>query len=145
MIQKDGSKTPLILPNGTQVVTRVEVKSGDGRVLCSPGAVGTIVGTPTDPRHAYRIRFPDEREVSLGREALSIRKREHERALLERTPLDERDLTRYVIYRCLTGSRAYGLARDDSDEDRRGIYLPPAELQWSLFGVPEQLGKQGER
>ena len=23
--------------------------------------------------------------------------------------------------------------------DRRGFYLPPAELQWSLAGVPEQL------
>ena len=28
---------------------------------------------------------------------------------------------------------------DESDIDRRGIYLPPAELHWSLYGVPEQL------
>ena len=27
----------------------------------------------------------------------------------------------------------------DSDIDRRGIYLPPADLHWSLYGVPEQL------
>ena len=26
-----------------------------------------------------------------------------------------------------------------SDIDRRGIYLPPADLHWSLYGVPEQL------
>ena len=37
------------------------------------------------------------------------------------------------------GSRAYGLEGDDSDTDRRGIYLPPAELHWSIFGVPEQI------
>ncbi len=44
-----------------------------------------------------------------------------------------------VIFRCVVGSRAYGLEEDASDTDRRGIYLPPADLQWSLFGVPEQL------
>ena len=44
-----------------------------------------------------------------------------------------------MIYRCVIGSQAYGLARDESDVDRRGIYLPPADMHWSLFGVPEQL------
>ena len=44
-----------------------------------------------------------------------------------------------VIYRCVVGSRAYGLDDAESDTDRRGIYLPPAELHWSLYGVPEQL------
>lgn len=45
----------------------------------------------------------------------------------------------FIIYRCIVGSRAYGLATDDSDHDRRGFYLPPAELHWSLDGVPEQI------
>jgi predicted nucleotidyltransferase len=31
------------------------------------------------------------------------------------------------------------LSHEESDVDRRGIYLPPADLQWSLYGVPEQL------
>jgi len=31
-----------------------------------------------------------------------------------------------VIYRCVIGSRAYGLEGDGSDTDYRGIYLPPA-------------------
>ena len=44
-----------------------------------------------------------------------------------------------VIFRCVIGSRAYGLARDDSDTDRRGVYLPPADLHWSLSGAPPQL------
>ncbi|WP_236739203.1 DNA polymerase beta superfamily protein [[Phormidium ambiguum] IAM M-71] len=35
--------------------------------------------------------------------------------------------------------RAYGLENEASDVDRRGIYLPPADLHWSLYGVPEQL------
>lgn len=48
------------------------------------------------------------------------------------------DLENLVIYRCIVGSRACGLDTDESDTDRRGVYLAPAELQWSLFGAPEQ-------
>jgi predicted nucleotidyltransferase len=51
----------------------------------------------------------------------------------------EAELRRYVILRCVVGSRAYGLDQEGSDTDRRGIYLPPADLHWSLGGVPDQL------
>jgi hypothetical protein len=44
-----------------------------------------------------------------------------------------------VILRVVIGSQAYGLMGEASDIDRRGIYLPPAELHWSLTGVPEQI------
>jgi len=49
------------------------------------------------------------------------------------------EFRQYIVYECIVGSRAFGLDRDDSDVDRRGVYLPPADLQWSLYGVPEQL------
>lgn len=39
------------------------------------------------------------------------------------------------------GSKAFGLSDETSDVDRRGIYLPPADLHWSLYGVPEQIEK----
>jgi hypothetical protein len=52
---------------------------------------------------------------------------------------DEAHFYNYVIYRYVFGSRAYGLDDANSDTDRRGIYLPPAELHWSLSAVPEQL------
>jgi len=32
-----------------------------------------------------------------------------------------------------------GLDDSESGTDLRGIYLPPADLHWSLYGVPEQL------
>lgn len=44
-----------------------------------------------------------------------------------------------VIFRCVIGSQAYGLANDESDTDRRGVFLPPAGMHWSLQGVPEQI------
>ncbi len=55
---------------------------------------------------------------------------------------DPDELWSYVGYRCIVGSQAYGLAHDDSDVDRRGFYLPPADWHWSLAGVPEQLSRE---
>jgi predicted nucleotidyltransferase len=50
-----------------------------------------------------------------------------------------------VILRVVIGSRAYGLDGACSDTDRRGIYLPPAELHWSLAGVPEQIENEASQ
>jgi hypothetical protein len=36
------------------------------------------------------------------------------------------------------------LSQEGSDLDRRGFYLPPADLEWSLPGVPEQLETNNE-
>ncbi len=44
-----------------------------------------------------------------------------------------------VIYCCVVGSQAFGLATQSSDVDRRGIYLPTASQHWSLHGCPEQM------
>jgi predicted nucleotidyltransferase len=49
------------------------------------------------------------------------------------------DLSSFIILKTIIGSRAYGLATEASDTDRRGIYLPPADLHWSLTPIPEQL------
>lgn len=129
---------PPILPIGTQVVTRMALK--DGAIERPRGAVGIVVRAPRDPAHRYRIRFPDGAETSLHREEFAVRSqalREGLETVLD--PMAEHNLYDYVIYRCVVGSRAYGLDEPDSDTDRRGIYLPPASLHWSLAGVPEQL------
>lgn len=55
------------------------------------------------------------------------------------SPLENYRLFDYVIYRCVVGSKAFGLDDANSDTDRRGIYLPPADIHWSMFGVPEQI------
>ena len=52
---------------------------------------------------------------------------------------DRDDLFSRVIFRCVIGSRAYGLDHEESDVDRRGCYLPPADRHWSLYGVPDQI------
>lgn len=52
---------------------------------------------------------------------------------------DARSLRQHVLLRVLAGSRSYGTNLDGSDHDYRGVYLPPADLDWSLLGAPEQL------
>ena len=64
----------LIIPTGTQVVSRAEVRDATGAVVCPLGAAGAIIRSPEDDSHAYRVRLPDGREVSLRRRELSIRK-----------------------------------------------------------------------
>ena len=134
------SQLHLILPTGTQVVTRVEIKDVAGQVLCSRGAVGEIIKPPDDGSHSYRVRFVNGVEAALHRHEITIRKQYQQAAAQPGEEIfGEHDLYEFVIYRCVVGSRAFGLAGDESDTDRRGIYLPPADLQWSLYGAPEQL------
>ncbi len=118
----------------------MEIKDSAGQVLAPRGAVGEIVKSPDDGSHSYRVRFVNGVEAALHRHELTIRKQyQQDAAGPGEELLAEYDLYDFVIYRCVVGSRAFGLAGAESDTDRRGIYLPPADLQWSLYGTPEQL------
>jgi uncharacterized protein len=130
----------LILSAGTQVVSRIEMTSALGETMCLKGSVGTIVQSPTDNSHVYDIELPNGDRVRLRRHEFSIRKHfQREGLQFADHLLAEYNLYDSVIYRCVVGSRAYGLDHAASDTDLRGIYLPPADLQWSLYGVPQQL------
>jgi predicted nucleotidyltransferase len=130
---------PPILPAGTKVVARIAVTGPHNEPLHPAGAVGVIVDSPLDPNQIYRVRFTDGLEASLKREDLVVLKHYQRDGVGFEAPVPEYDYRRHVILRAVVGSRAYGLDHDASDTDRRGVYLPPADLQWSLFGVPEQL------
>lgn len=139
----DPDQSPLILSVGTRVVSLVDVRGPDGKAIHPRGAVGVVVRAPSDYWHSYRVRFPDGFEAPLKRQELSVLSQFQEGAIGDGATLAEYKLFDCVIYRCVIGSRAYGLDTDESDTDRRGIYLPPAELHWSLYGVPEQLEDPG--
>jgi len=49
-----------------------------------------------------------------------------------------------LIYSCVVGSRAYGLAGDDSDTDRRGVFVAPTPAYWRLDKPPTHLDGPGE-
>ena len=104
------------------------------RVITSLDRVG-VVASPLADR-CYTVRFSDGSQAVVS--ATEVR--------LYTAPPDgfpaqpaQDALRQYVIYSAVVGSTAYGLSQEGSDVDRRGIYLPPAHLHWSLAGVPEQL------
>jgi len=123
---------------GTQVVSLVEIRGTNNSLVHPRGAVGVVTRTPTGDQDQFLVRFPDGFEASLTREKLDVLKHFKDRLPGAVSATGDFDLESLVIYRCVVGSRAYGLDNDESDTDRRGIYLAPAELQWSLFGAPEQ-------
>jgi len=132
--------TSLIVPVGTQVVLRATKLKPGSTDDYPKGTIAEIIQPPQDGFHSYRVRCADGAEFALRRQEFSILKQ------VKLGPLGnpsqaafERDLRDYIIYECVVGSRAYGLDHEGSDTDRRGVYLPPADLEWSLYGVPEQL------
>jgi predicted nucleotidyltransferase len=133
---------PIILPIGTQVVTHIDITNAAGDVLFAAGAVGIIVRAPSDATHAYRLRFMDGTEQALKRHEFTVHSH-YQNPTTPEAHLEQVDLYQHVVYRCIVGSRAYGLDHEGSDIDLRGIYLPPADIHWSLYGIPEQL-ERGE-
>lgn len=133
----------LIYSLGTQVVTLIEIKDSRGTLLYPRGTVGRVIQAPLDLNHSYRVRFSGGAEVPLKAGELvmlalfkegSIGREDLSGELLEVNPFTDR-----IIYRCIIGSRAYGLQNDESDTDYRGVFLPTANQHWSLFGVPDQI------
>jgi hypothetical protein len=130
----------LIFSVGTQVVTLVDIPSAAGLILHPRGTVGVVVKSPTDQAHSYRVRFPDGLETSLRQNELKMLAQFKEGEIGDSShTLAATDLYQRVIFRCVIGSQAYGLADSASDVDRRGFYLPGADAHWSLYCVPEQL------
>ncbi|MFJ8309189.1 MULTISPECIES: DNA polymerase beta superfamily protein [unclassified Streptomyces] len=50
--------------------------------------------------------------------------------------LSEHLVTDHTVYSCVMGSRAFGLATEDSDSDVRGVYLAPTPLFWRFAKPP---------
>jgi predicted nucleotidyltransferase len=119
----------IVIPEGTTVLTRLGER------------VGVVAPSPGAPEGSYRVRFADGTEEHFRRADLKIFKHA-QAAVVDRG--DSMDLYRFVNYRCVVGSTAYGLNQEGSDVDRRGFYLPPANRHWSLAGVPEQLESETE-
>lgn len=124
---------PSALPPGTSVTLRTPQGHHPA------GAVGVVARAPgQDSPSVYGVQFPDGALLDVNRVHVGVRRKE-----AEALPADDTDYFPYVQYRCVMGSRAFGLDTAGSDTDLRGFYLPPATAHWSLGGVPEQL-ERGE-
>jgi hypothetical protein len=129
-----------LIPVGTQVVLKT-AKGLPGSDATKPaGSIAIVLEAPDSNRRPYLVRFVDDVTLRVKFADLAIRRREVADELV--TPGE--DMRKYVIYRVAVGSRAFGLANELSDEDRRGVYLPPADFTWSLFKPPEQVEFQSD-
>ena len=124
-----------VISAGTQVVLRVSKTIEEGSGFRKPGAVGIVSECPQRADGQYVVEFANGDVVRASFDELSLRRNEIDMELVS----SEEEIRQFVIYRCRVGSRAYGLANEDSDDDIRGLFLPPADSHWSLFSVPEQL------
>ncbi|UQT61799.1 nucleotidyltransferase domain-containing protein [Streptomyces durmitorensis] len=50
----------------------------------------------------------------------------------------------HTVYACVMGSRAFGLATDGSDTDRRGVFLAPTPLFWRFEKPPTHVDGPAE-
>ncbi|MDI3407320.1 nucleotidyltransferase domain-containing protein [Streptomyces cavernicola] len=55
---------------------------------------------------------------------------------LHDVPSPENWVHEHTVYACVMGSRAFGLATDGSDTDRRGVYLAPTSSYWHFQKPP---------
>src|SRR5712671_5513047 len=111
---------------GTQVVSLVEVRGPNESLVHPRGAVGVVTRTPAVAGEAFLVRFPDGFEKSLARSQIEVLKHFKDRlgevgrvtpcapdsadcSQQNGNPDPGFDLESFIIYRCVVGSRAYGL------------------------------------
>jgi uncharacterized protein len=122
---------PIRIAPGTQVVA-----GGNGPAV--------VVSYSEDTPALYTVRFPSGAEQEFARDELRIRKHAQSDVLgpaQNTLSIIDGIFDQWVIYRCVTGSRAYGLDEEESDTDVRGVFVAPPDLLWSLQGAPEYLEK----
>jgi hypothetical protein len=101
----------LIFSVGTQVVALTEVRSEGGRILHPRGAVGIVLKAPADLQHSYWVRFLDGVETPIKSSELMLLAQYKEGEIGDSTiTAGRKNLYDRVIYRCIIGSQAYGLA-----------------------------------
>lgn len=133
----------MIYSPGSQVVVLRDIIGRNGRTAHPRGAVGVVVRSPRDLEHSYRVRFVDGSEDALAPADVTLLARFKAGDIGDTGMSEARsDLFGRVILKCVIGSQAYGLATEESDVDRRGVYLPTADMQWSLYGVPDQIERE---
>jgi predicted nucleotidyltransferase len=152
--REDNLPPNFLIPVGSQVVLRYTRRIPGTTDEKSAGTVGVVAESPTDNDRAYLVRFLDGTQLRLKFGELLVRRGDHTVEAASPSGESDRDtgadaepctatagpdVSAYVIYRVLVGSRAFGLSVDTSDEDRRGIFLPPADWHWSLTKPPEQV------
>jgi hypothetical protein len=140
-MQRDDNLPPnFLIPVGTQVVLRCERRVPGTDATKPAGTVAEVIEAPASNDRPYLVRFLDGTAFRLKFGELLVRRGDHSvEAAAAGTGTAGPDVSAFVVYRVTVGSRAFGLATESSDEDRRGVFLPPADWHWSLTKPPDQV------
>jgi len=123
----DPSTVPL--PIGTEITTRVE---RDGRLPGTYGRVSHLDG------ERLEVTFLDDTAATYLRGEVIPRKLGIARYAQRRAAAWD-DLRPCVVVDTIVGSRAWGLANEDSDEDHRGVFVLPFPWTCGLVDPPVDL------
>ena len=121
------------LPAGTEVTTRVDrVVDGELRPQGASGRVAAVTGDRVE------VQFLDGRRATYLRAEVAPRKLGVQR-YAQRRAVAWDALLPCVVVDTLVGSRAWGLADERSDEDRRGVFVLPLPWTTGLVEPPLDL------
>jgi uncharacterized protein len=95
--ENDRGQPHLVVPLGTRIVTRLEIRADTERAHRPVGSVAEIVGLPADVLHRYRVHFADSAEALLRRKDFSILSHYKTDEVGLPHPLPEQDLTPFII------------------------------------------------
>jgi len=121
------------LPHGTEVVTTVARVLGERRA--PQGSIGRVVRIEDD---AYFVAIVGLGTLRYARDEL-VPRRVGQVAFAERRALAWEALRPCTILESTVGSRAWGLADEESDTDVRGVFVAPFAWTTGLLGAPEDL------
>ncbi|HEY0250750.1 MAG TPA: nucleotidyltransferase domain-containing protein [Kofleriaceae bacterium] len=121
------------LPTGTEVVTRVS-RDIDGEVRLQ-GATGRVTKLEDD---RVEVVFIDGKRAVYLRGEVTVRKLGVVRYAQRRAAAWDQ-LHPCVAIDTLVGSRAWGVAEEGSDEDRRGVFVLPMAWMHGLVDPPLDL------
>lgn len=121
------------LPHGTEVVTRVDRVIGERRV--PQGTVGRVAKVEGE---LVSVTIVGVGVLTFPRGELSAR-RVGQALFAERRAEAWDALRGCVVLEAVVGSRAWGLADEASDEDRRGVFALPFPWTQGLVAAPEDL------
>jgi len=124
------------LPHGTEVVTRVDRLAGERRV--PQGTIGRVVKVDGDALDVLVVGIGTfryaRREVTPRRTGQVLYAQRRERAWEALLPC--------VVLDTTVGSKAWGLASETSDDDRRGVFVHPLPWTLGLVTPPEDLVRE---
>jgi hypothetical protein len=129
----DLDPTAVPLPAGTEVVTRVDRDVGGE--LRPQGATGRVARLDGD---RVEVTFVDGKHATYLRVEVAPRKLGVARYAQRRAAAWDQ-LRPCVVIDTLVGSRAWGVADDASDEDRRGVFVLPMTWTTGLVDPPLDL------